>query len=298
MTAPLVAIVNPAAGRGRAGRDWLRLAAALRARGIAYDAFATRAAGEATELAARHGREAATLLAVGGDGTLHEVVNGLIGGGGCAALAVAPFGTGNDWARELGVPRAPDALAALIARRRTRRVDAGLIEYHDGGRRALRHFINVAGVGLDAFVVEHLARRGPRALAYLRAAVAGLVRFRAPRLRVAADRLAVDGRMLVAFALLGRSCGGGLEFAPRARPDDGLLDVVTIESMSLPAALARLPRLYTGSILDDPRVHFEQCKAARIDAEPAARVEADGQLLGTTPVSVRLVPRAAEFLVP
>ena len=299
MSTPLLAIVNPAAGRGRAARAWPRLAAALAAHGVAVECATTHAAGDATRLAAEaDARGPRPVLAVGGDGTLHEVLNGLFAGGGRATLAVAPFGTGNDWAGFLGVPREPRALAAVLARGRTRPVDVGRIEYAAGGGRASRHFINVAGVGYDADVLERMAGHGPRRLAYLRALAGGLVRYRASRFTVRAPGAAVDGPLFVALAMLGRSCGGGMRFAPGARPDDGLLDLVTVEHLGPFAAITRLPRLYTGTILADPAVRSWPCTELTIDAEPAARVEADGQLLGTTPASVRLLPGAIDFVVP
>ncbi len=299
MTAPLLAIVNPAAGHGHVRRAWPRLAAALDAAGVAYRCVLTAAAGEATRLAARaHADGARTVLAVGGDGTLHEVLNGLMDGQPRAALAVAPLGTGNDFAGFLGVPREPRALASMLLRQRTRAVDVGVLDYQTDGGRATRHFINVAGVGYDAFVLEHMPRRGPRLPAYLVGLVAGLVRYRAPRFTVRAAGLSVEGPLFVAFAMLGRTCGGGMRFAPDARPDDGLLDLVTVGHLSPLAALARLPSIYDGSILRDPAVRHCRCAEVVVDAEPATRVEADGQLLGRTPATARVLPGAIDFVVP
>jgi diacylglycerol kinase (ATP) len=300
VTAALFAIVNPAAGGGRAARAWPRLAAALAAEGVRCEVAQTRAAGEATELAAAaQAGGPRPVLAVGGDGTLFEVLNGLLRAPGRATLGVAPYGTGNDWARFLGVPRAPRALAAVLAAGRTRAVDVGLLEYQAAGRRATRHFINVAGVGYDADVLARIAAGGgPRLLAYPAALAAGLLRYRAPRFSVRTAGESIEARLFVAFAMLGASCGGGMRFAPRARPDDGLLDLITIDHLSPLAVLARLPRLYTGTLLGDRAVRFRQCAEVAIDAEPGARVEADGQLLGTTPATVRVLPGAIDFLVP
>jgi diacylglycerol kinase (ATP) len=299
LSAPLLAIVNPAAGHGHAARAWPRLAAALDAAGVRHDCVLTRAAGDATRLA----REASAagprpLLAVGGDGTLHEVLNGLLPGAGRATLAVAPFGTGNDFASFLGVPRERAALAAVLARGRTRAVDVGHVEYATAAGRESRHFINVAGAGYDAYVLGRMARSGPRLLAYLAALAGGLLSYRAPHFSVRLDGEAIEGRLFVALAMLGRSSGGGMRFAPRARVDDGLMDLVTVDHLGVLPALQRLPRLYTGSILADRAVRFRQCPAVTIDADPPAGVEADGQLLGRTPATVRVLPGAIDFIVP
>lgn len=259
----------------------------------------TQGAGDATRLAARAlAGGPRPVIAVGGDGTLNEVLNGLLEAGGPVTLGVAPYGTGNDWARELGIPASPAALCALLVQQKTRRVDVGRIEYQDGGGRAARFFINVAGVGYDAYVLEHMWRRGPRLPAYLVALTRGLVTYRAPRFTVRAAGRCESGSLFVALAMLGQSCGGGMRFAPQARPDDGLMDLVTIDHLGPLAALRRLPKIYRGTILEDRAVRFRQCPEALVEAEPPARVEADGQLLGTTPVAIRVLPGAIDFLVP
>jgi diacylglycerol kinase (ATP) len=299
MTAPLLAIVNPAAGGGRAGRRWTRLASALDAAGVAFEQVATRRAGEATELArAALATGPRTLLAVGGDGTLHEVLNGALAGAGRPRLAVAPFGTGNDWAREMAAPRDPAAFARMLAAGRVRAVDAGRIDYQQDGAPASRYFINVAGAGYDAYVLEQRERRGPRPLAYLRAVIAGLTRYRAPRFTVTGDALRVEGRLFVAFAMLGQACGGGMRFAPVARPDDGRLDLVAIDHLPAAHALLRLAKVYTGTILRDPAVRHAALRQVSIDADPPTRLEADGQLLGHTPATLTVLPGAVEFVVP
>ncbi len=296
---PWLAILNPAARGGLAGRRWPALAAALRAHRVRFELVVTRAPGEATSLAAdglRRGHD--RLLAVGGDGTLHEVLNGLLPGGRRATLAVAPFGTGNDWARGRGIPRRAWQLAALLAAPRLLGHDVGVVEFAGVAGRERRHFLNVAGVGYDAYVIERLSPRGPRALAYLAALAAGLVRYRAPRVRVEADGWSREAQLFVAFAALGRYCGGGMQFAPRALPADGLLDVVTIDHLGALAALARLPRIYSGGVLRDPAVRWRQSARVAIATDVPARVEADGQLLGHTPVTAWILPAAIDVVVP
>lgn len=299
MSARWLAIMNPTAGRGRAARAWPGFAAALAARGMEILLHTTRAPGEATQLAlaavaAGHDR----ILAVGGDGTLNEVVNGLVGAPHRITLAVAPCGTGNDWARGRAIPRRPARFAAMLAAGRTLAHDVGRIEYQGPGGREVRHFINLAGVGYDAYVLEHLPRRGPRALAYLAAVAGGLLRYRPPRTQIDAAGERLAGRYFAAFAALGPYAGGGMQFAPRARPDDGLVDLVTIDHLGVLATLRRLPAIYGGRLLDDPAVHWRQVGALSIDTAPPVRVEADGQLLGSTPVTIRVLPGLFDTVVP
>ena len=296
---PWLAILNPAARGGLAGRRWPALAAALKAHGVRFELAVTHAAGEATALAADGRRRGLDrMLAVGGDGTLYEVLNGLLPGERRATLAVAPLGTGNDWARGRGVPRRSRQVAALLAAPRLLAHDVGVVEFEGAAGRERRYFLNVMGVGYDAYVIEHLSPRGPRAFAYLASLATGLVRYRAPRVRVEADGWSRDARLFVAFAALGRYCGGGMQFAPCALPADGLLDIVTIDHLGALAALARLPRIYSGRVLRDPAVRWRQSARVTFATDVPARVEADGQLLGHTPVTAWILPAAIDVVVP
>lgn len=299
MSARWLAIINPAAGRGRAARLWPRYAAALAARGINIELQATAGAGDASRIArAAVAAGGVRILCVGGDGTVHEVLNGLRDTTVRVTLAVAACGTGNDWARGQAIPREPRAFAAMLAAGRTLAHDVGVIEFEGKGGREVRHFLNLAGVGYDAYVLEHLPSRGPRALAYLAAVAAGLMRYRPPLTQVTAGDERFGGRYFATFAALGRYAGGGMQFAPRARADDGLVDLVTIDHLGVLSTLRRLPSIYDGRLLDDPAVLWRQVAALSIETDPPARVQADGQLLGTTPISIHVLPGAIDTVVP
>ena len=296
MTAPVpwFVIVNPASGGGRAERDLPRLAAALARRGIPHEFARTRVPGDATSLAAAalaggHRR----LLALGGDGTFNELVNGLFAAGppppDCLAT-VAARGTGNDWARAMEVPDDPERLAAAMARGTARRVDLGLAENSGGRSRA--YFHNVAGAGLDAEVLGRTPRRGPRALAYLTGLARTIARYRSPRFSIRADGNDIKGVFWLASIAIGPRCGGGMRLAPRAVIDDGWFDLVTVNPLSLGGALARLPKLFDGRLNGDPAFRVTRCRRVTIDAEPGCGVQLDGQSAGRTPVTFRLLPGA------
>ncbi len=296
---PWLAVLNPAAGGGRALRAWPRLAIALEHAGVRCELEVTRGPGHATELAAealRRGRR--RLLAVGGDGTLHEIANGLATDGERVALSAAATGTGNDWARGLGLPRAPRAIAAMLRAERRRPHDLGVAESTLAGRRVEHRFLNVAGVGYDADVLDRLPRRGPRSLRYLWAVLAGLPGYRPADYRLACGAARIDGRLLVSFAAIGRYCGGGLEVAPGALPGDGLLDLLAIRAMPALAACARLPKLYLGRFGGDPTAWVARGAEVEIDADRPAGVEADGQRLGDTPLRLRVLHGAIDAVVP
>jgi YegS/Rv2252/BmrU family lipid kinase len=300
-------IANPAAGRaGPNSRAWLELERALRAAGVAFDVEWTRTQGDGARIAAEarsHGQH--RFLVAGGDGSLHDVVNGLLRQRGTTGHAIAEpvptvvplaLGTGNDWSRSLALPRDPAALAALILRDEGIPHDAGRIDLltDSGAIRDMRWFINVAGAGFDAHVIERMPARTPSRLAYLLGALRELARYRAPQFRLGLELPGDDGMMptvqargryLLAFVANGRYCGGGMHVAPTALPNDGRFDIVTIAALNLWQALPRLARLYSGSLLQDSAVQRHVAARLRIDADPVAGIEADGQFVGHTPAS-------------
>lgn len=296
-------IVNPVSGGGRARRRWPQLAAALARHGIQHDHAITSRAGHAAQLA----RQAIAdgyrrLLALGGDGSFNELVNGLVAQQQVPLdkllAAVAPLGTGNDWAHALQVPDDPDLLAVAMARGRIRRVDLGVAEVSslagDGPRRLAFH--NNAGAGINAEALRFTPRGGPRALAYLIGLARALMGYKAPRFEMSVDGRLRSGRYLIVLAAIGHYYGAGMRLAPEAQVDDGFFDLVLIEAMSIMGALRRLPKLFNGRLETDPAVHMVRCRSVTIHATPACGVEIDGQDFGSTPVALTLRPGALHVL--
>ncbi|HEU4516184.1 MAG TPA: diacylglycerol kinase family protein [Steroidobacteraceae bacterium] len=290
-------VVNPASGAGRAARFQPKLVAALERAGLPFRCVATRGPGDAERLfadAARAGWR--RWLAVGGDGTFNELVNGLFASGvpphDCL-VAAAAGGTGNDWSRAMEVPDDAAGLAACMARGASRFVDAG-IAVDGAGRRAAFH--NVAGAGLDAEVIRRTPRRGPRAAAYLVGLLRALAATRVPLFELQVDGRSAAGRYLLVLASIGPRCGGGMRLTPGAVADDGWLDLLTLEPLTTRGALARLPRLFDGRLAGDPAFRVLRCRSVTIASDPPAGVELDGQLFGSTPVTVEIMPGAVAAL--
>lgn len=291
-------VVNPASGGGRARRYAPRLRAALDRRRLPYQCVATATAGDAHGLvteALKDGHR--RLLALGGDGSFHELVNAIVAQtrvppAQCLA-AVAALGTGNDWARTLQVPDDPEQLAACMARARSRRVDLGMADDARGQRLA---FHNVAGAGLDAEVLRRLPRGVPRVLAYVAGLARTIPRFRAPEFELVIDGRKASGRFLLVLAANGPRCGGGMRLAGNAALDDGWLDLVTVAPVSVPRAMAALPKLFDGRLAGHPALQVVRCRSATITAYPRCGVELDGQLSGETPVTLTVRPGALRAL--
>ena len=299
---PWLAIVNPQAGRSR-GQSWPVVERALRDAGIQLDVEHTTAARDGEHIARRAlqaGRQ--RLLVAGGDGSVHDVVNGILGAEphdrAHTVFAVAPLGTGNDWARSLGMDLPPPALAATIAAGRTVAHDVGVIDFPEAVPPTRRWFINVAGAGYDAHVIGRLPPHVPSSLAYLRAALTGLISYRAPRFTIEVNGELIDRRLLLAFVAFAQACCNGMRVAPTARVDDGLLDLVTIDEVVLASALLKIAKLYRGTLLGDAVVRHVRSRQLRIDADPPADVEAEGQIVGRTPAVFSVLPGALDVVVP
>jgi len=288
--APLV-IVNPAAGGGRAGRavDWLA------ARGA--EVRITSRPGEAEELAA-HAGDRGRVIAVGGDGTVQEVVNGLLATSSPSVLGLVPVGTGNDLARSLGVPLKLDAAWEAAAAGETRPLD---VARATNGAGRVRWFASAGGIGFDAQVAAAMAqRRGWQAsrAGYLLTTLAELRRFSNCQVKLTIDDATFEGPVLFIAAANGAYYGGGMRIAPDARVDDGRLDVCVVGDISRLTALRQLPNLYRGTHVRHPAVTMHESVRLRIEGAPETRIHLDGEPFGGLPLDVELHPAALRVAAP
>lgn len=299
---PLV-IANPSAGRADGG-VLERLVTALRAEGVDPDLILTAAPGHATELARRAAEDGrGYLIAVGGDGTVHEVVNGLVDAdtgavrGDDPVLGVVAGGSGCDLVRTFGLDRPPETLARHLATDATTRIDLGRIRYRDDrGRHQVRLFANVAEVGYGGSV-SRLANRLPRRLGPTRYAVAivGAV----PHFRRVDTSVEVDGgtvREPVCNVVIanGQFYGGGLKVAPRALPSDGVLNVQSWGGRPIDVIRAQ-PQLRTGAHLARADVREWSSRRVAVTTARPVHIEADGEYLGTTPARIDVLPQVLRF---
>jgi YegS/Rv2252/BmrU family lipid kinase len=292
-------IVNPAAGQGRAPEALEAMQAVLAP--VLGGVVVTQERGDA-ERAAREASAngCGAVLAAGGDGTVNEVVNGLLAAGGEEGplpLGLVPVGTQNVLAHELGLPAADfDATLALLRAGRTRRIDVGL-----AGR---RHFVLMAGFGFDAQVVREVLRPmkallGPAA--YALATVGALATYRSTQVRLRLDGEEVRSEaFLVVVANAASYAYRQIKLAPFAALDDGWLDVCVFErargdrvgfATQMMAVLARRH-------LRDPRVRYYRGRHLVLESDPPIQGQMDGDTFGGTPVEISLLPRALPVFVP
>jgi diacylglycerol kinase (ATP) len=294
-----VAIVNPTAGYRRAWRDWPRLLASLGEAGARVATWWTQGPGQGETLAARARREGFDrVVAVGGDGTLLEVVNGLWweSEGAMPSVGVVPFGTGCDYVRSFELGRTLRDKVKSALGEATLRVSAGRLRLQGfDGRPRERIFVNVLGLGFDARVIAgfrtlDLGLRGKAG--YFLSGLKELGRLRYHRIAGELDGQVFTGEAMLVAVGLGRYFGGGLMITPGASPQGGQFQVVVGEKLSRLEVLTLLPRIYGGGHLDHPRMRAAYAGQITLEAEPPAWVEAEGELEGVTPIDIGIIPGA------
>jgi len=283
-------VVNPEAGGGRTRHVWRDLARHAARRAPECGVALTRARGDATALARRAVAEGWPLVvAVGGDGTLNEVVNGLVHAGNGPALGAILTGRGCDACRNFGLARDPRAALERALAGVETRVDIGVATSADGGT---RYFLGAAGVGFDAVVAERAAtsrRRGT--LPYLAAVLATVCTYRPAPAAIEADgRLVWSGRLTMAVVANGACYGGGMKIAPGADPADGALDLVVLDDLGRLELVRWLPTVYRGTHVRNPKVTVRRERSVTVRAELA--VHADGEAAGRAPVTISVLPGA------
>lgn len=295
--APLV-IVNPTAGRGRVTSSigWLRERlgprpdARLEITGQPGDAEALAADG------VRSGHD--RIVAIGGDGTVQEVVNGILAAGGAAELGIVPLGSGNDLARSLGLPSELASAWRVAIGRSTRRIDVGHA-VNAAGRE--RWFASAGGIGFDAQVAAAMAdRRGWQAgrAGYLLTTLAELRRFENRQIELTIDGEGMSRKVLFVAIANGAYYGGGMRIAPSARPDDGRLDICVVGDVSRRTVLRQLPNLYRGTHVAHPAVEMRAGTRIEIDGDRGTRIHLDGEPFGNLPLRVSLSHRNLAVAVP
>lgn len=312
MVAPrTVVIVNPQSQGGKLGRRWTEVAETL-GRAFPFDEALTTGPGDATRLtreALRAGAE--RIVAIGGDGTVNEVINGFFDDDGVAiapeaSFALIPFGTGGDFRKTLGLPKDLADAAAVIKANHRRKLDVGKLTYTTArGERATRMFANIASFGVsgvvDRLVNESGKKLGGR-LSFMLATARATWAYTNQRVQLVldgADR--VEATINTVAVANGRYFGGGMLVAPDAEVDDGVFDVIAIGDLGFGELLTSGRRLYQGTHLSMDKVSARRAKV--IEAEPidpgaVIELDVDGENPGQLPARFELVPAAVWMVVP
>ena len=244
---------------------------------------------------------ATRLVVVGGDGSVNEVVNGVVGSGG-VELAIIPRGTGWDFVRTFDIPHDLDGAIDVALHGAVRTIDAGAVTYRTwAGQEASATFANVASAGISGAIAQR-ANESSKALggkvSYYWATLAVFFGWQVGEMTVRVGEVERTGRMIDAMICNGRFLGGGMMMCPEAEPDDGVFDVLLIGDVTKRDLAFVLPKTYKGKHLPHPRLELLRGSAVTIDAPDPLPIELDGEQPGTTPARFEIVPRALRLRVP
>jgi diacylglycerol kinase (ATP) len=295
-------ILNPHAGSGRAGRLWTQIEPLLwQELGELLVAITQKPDEVAPHLHMARDAGITRVIAIGGDGTNHFIINELARlnrespDAPRMTFGNLPMGTGRDWSRTLGIPHTPEQAVKWIAGAHPAPVDIGTVSF--GG--AQNYFLNIASAGASGEVARRTnsqQRRMP--WTYMLGALSTLVSYQPPQVRVRLDgQTWYEGKTYLVAVANGRYFGHSMMIAPDARIDDGLLDVVLVEGMPRLEAAIALNTTYTGDHVKRKDVHLARAKVIEIDADRVLSGEKDGELISGTTARFEVVPRALDMLV-
>jgi diacylglycerol kinase (ATP) len=297
--------VNPNSGAGKSGKDWPSIKQKLEQAGLEFDyALSTqhRENIEHVQHALKQGFR--KFIGVGGDGTMHHLVNGVLGQSEVPSteveLSLLSIGTGNDWVRHYGISRNYDDMIQLIKQGKTALQDAGKLSYADG--HGEEYFMNFAGIGYDAYVVEHtvdLKRFGQ--IAYLFGLVKCLFNYDPQQLKVEVDgKPLLDEEIFMLIAGIGKYAGGGMMLSKNAEINDGFFELTYGKNLSKAEIVSIVHKLFDGNYITHPKVETLKCKQIKVQAKnkDLVKAESDGELIGLGDFEVNIIPSALKIIVP
>jgi YegS/Rv2252/BmrU family lipid kinase len=293
-------IVNPNAGSKKGARDWTKICQLLSQEGFDFYCVFTEHRNHAIDLTEQNlAKGYRNLAVVGGDGTMNEVLNGIMNQTKVPlseiTLGMIPVGTGNDWCRTFGVPFDYKKAVGVLKSKKIFTQDIGKVTYHKQHETRVRYFLNVAGMGYDALVakktnlLKEKGRGGP--LAYLYFVFAGLFQYKFMEGVIEVDDTIVfKGEIFSMNVGICKYNGGGMMQVPFAVPDDGLLDMMLIKKASKFIVIRHAAKLYDGTLVSLPIVKTFRGKNIRIRSTDKIYLEADGESLGHTPFTFEIIP--------
>jgi len=300
-------IVNPNAGSKKGARDWTKICHFLSQEGFDYHCVFTEHRNHAIHLAEQYiVKGYRNLIVVGGDGTMNEVLNGIMNQTKVSPeeiiLGMIPVGTGNDWCRTFGIPFDYKKAVHILKTKKIFVQDVGKVTYYKKNESIQRYFLNVAGMGYDALVAKKtnmLKERGKgNPLAYIYFVFAGLFQYKFMEGVIEVDdQIVFKGEIFSMNVGICKYNGGGMMQVPYAIPNDGFLDMMIIKKASKLIVLRHARKLYTGTLVNLPVVKTFRGKSIRIRSTGKIYLEADGESLDHTPFTFEIIPTVLKVIV-
>ncbi|MEA3446088.1 MAG: diacylglycerol kinase family protein [Bacteroidota bacterium] len=300
-------IINPAAGSGLGKKNWDNVRSLLKSKGISYTAYFTNDyestinyCHEQIDLGARD------FIVIGGDGTMNEIANSIFSQSDVDAkdfsLSVIPVGTGNDWCRTFKIPFDYKKAIEIISKGNFMYQDVGKVSFYVGNEKHSRYFVNVAGMGFDAFVAYKTNLKAGKgrgsAFSYLWNLLRSLFQYRSTDTNIRFDGEKFANMVFSISIGIGKYNGGGMMQCPNAVPNDGLFDITIINKMNKLEIIRNIKRLYDGSHIDHPKIDSFRSRKIKLESEPPIKIEVDGEVCGNSPFEFEIVPQGLKIGVP
>ena len=301
-------IVNPNAGGRKAEKDWPKIESLIKEQGIDYELIFTKYRHHAIQLVPEkitnnHYRK---IIAVGGDGTVNEVVNGIFAQSAVPTkeiqLGVIMIGTGNDWGKMFDIPNDYSEAISLITAGKSFIQDVGHVSYFIGDKEKTRYFINCAGLGFDALVTETTNKDKDSGksstLSYFKSLIGSLFKYKPVDVKVQIDnREILNGKLFTLSLGIGKYTGGGMQQNPNAIADDGLFDLMLVDNIAKTKLIRKIKKLYDGSINDIEEVQSFRSNNLKVESDYKLMLEVDGESLGHAPFTFGLISESLQVVI-
>ncbi len=296
-------IVNPTSGNGTPKKNWKRIISCLEAHHLLYKFTFSEYTNHEKELVQEALKEGyRKFICVGGDGTLHQVVNGVMTQDYVnlpeIKVAIIPMGTGNDWVKTYQIPKNISKAVAIIKREKTMYQDIGYLELLDDTNRV--YFNNLAGLGFDGYVIKNsLKYKKFGAFAYLLATLKTFLQYEKSVLTIDFNNKKIYTKTLLTLIGICKYSGGGMQLTKDVDPIDGLFDISIAKNLNFISILRNILKFYNGSIVDHKEVETHKTNSIKITTyDENTYVEADGELIGTGGFEASIIPKAIQFVIP
>ncbi len=299
-------VVNPASANGTTRVVWEEIVVYMQEKGLDFDVQLTSGPNQATEIS----REAIKkgykkIIAVGGDGTVNEVVNGFFEDGNIidseVSLGVISRGTGCDLIRTLEIPKDYPGAVDVLLKGNLKTIDLIRAQYLNGNKEVQRRYcVNISDVGLGGYVaqrVNHTSKSGGGLWSYLRGTVLSILKYRRNTGTIIIDGEKIhEGNFSIVAAANGRYFGGGMELAPMAQIDDGYINTIMLINMGKLELLMNLPKVYKGTHIGHPKIKHYKAKELEVDSKESLPLEIDGENPGYGPVKYTVIEKAIKVI--
>lgn len=294
-------IANPTAGNRKFSKQWKEIQQLLKNKNIDYSfAFTEHSKHEIKLVQNAIQQGFVNIISVGGDGTLHHVVNGIMTQRyvktSDITIAVIPLGTGNDWIKTYNIPNNIEKSVEIIHQKKIILQDIGLLETEN---KTVSYFNNVAGLGYDGYIVHKLdSLKNFGSIAYLLSGLAGLLFYKKSTFKIIFDDKLIETNCLMTLFGICKFSGGGMQFTKEVDAADGLFDITIAKNLTIFDLVFNIKKLYNGNIIHHKKIETYKTKEITVIPKSAKPfIQADGELIGTGKITVTIIEKAVNFVV-